>query len=94
VLFSPMLVCISLPGLLTPPSFHFEKAAFPFEIIRTVDYQGGMKIRLLKHTSAPAVPDAGSFEVRFPDGRPSVYFYFDDNIGRRYQRPATHCGEG
>ena len=42
-----------------------------------------MKIRLLKHTAAPAVPDSGSFEVRFPDGRESAYFYFEDNPGRR-----------
>lgn len=41
-----------------------------------------MKIRLLKRTSAPAVPDAGSYEVRFPDGRESLYFYWDDNPGR------------
>jgi hypothetical protein len=27
-----------------------------------------MKIRVIKHE---AVPDCGSFEVRFPDGRPS-----------------------
>jgi hypothetical protein len=25
----------------------------------------------------------GSFEVRFPDGRPSRYFYWDDIAGRR-----------
>jgi len=25
-----------------------------------------------------AVPKCGSFEVRFPDGRPSEYFYWDD----------------
>jgi hypothetical protein len=42
-----------------------------------------MKIRLLKHTVAPAVPDSGSFEVRFPNGRESIYFYWDDNPGRR-----------
>jgi hypothetical protein len=42
-----------------------------------------VKIRLVRHTAAPAVPDCGSFEVRFPDGRPSVYFYWDDNPGRR-----------
>jgi|tagenome__1003787_1003787.scaffolds.fasta_scaffold11343357_1 hypothetical protein len=41
-----------------------------------------MKIRLLKHSLAPEVPDSGSYEVRFPDGRPSVFFYFDDNPGR------------
>jgi len=42
-----------------------------------------VKIRLLRHTASPAVPDSGSYEVRFPDGRESVYFYFDDNPGRR-----------
>jgi hypothetical protein len=25
--------------------------------------------------SGEAVPDCGSYEVRFPDGRPSKYFY-------------------
>ena len=38
------------------------------------------KIRLFKHS---AVPDSGSYEVSFPDDRPSVYFYWDDNPGRR-----------
>ena len=42
-----------------------------------------MKIRLLKHTAAPAVPDSGSYEVCFLDGRPSAYFYWDDNPDRR-----------
>ena len=42
-----------------------------------------MKIRLLKHTAAPAVPDSGSYEVKFPDGRESVFFCWDDNSGRR-----------
>jgi hypothetical protein len=28
-------------------------------------------------------PRRGSYEVRFPGGRESVYFYFDDNPGRR-----------
>jgi hypothetical protein len=39
-----------------------------------------MTIRLIKHE---AVPQCGSFEVRFPDGRPSKYFYWDDIPGRR-----------
>jgi hypothetical protein len=34
-----------------------------------------MTIRIIKHE---AVPQTGSFEVRFPDGRPSVFFYWDD----------------
>ena len=42
-----------------------------------------MKIRLLRHTAAPEVPGSGSYEVRFPDGRDSIYFYWDDNPGRR-----------
>jgi hypothetical protein len=43
------------------------------------------RIRILKHE---VVPDCGSFEVRFPDGRPSQYFYFDDLPSRRL-RPET-----
>jgi hypothetical protein len=42
-----------------------------------------MTIRLLRHTAEPQIPDCDSYEVRFPDGRPSVYFYWDDNPGRR-----------
>ncbi|MGL3109153.1 hypothetical protein [Bradyrhizobium sp. BR 1432] len=37
-------------------------------------------IRLLKHE---AVPNAGSYEVRFADGRPSVFVYWDDMPSRR-----------
>ena len=39
-----------------------------------------MTIHIIKHE---AVPQTGSFEVRFPDGRPSVYFYWDDIPARR-----------
>jgi hypothetical protein len=42
-----------------------------------------MKIRLIKHE---VVPDCGSYEVRFPDGRPSRYFYFE-NLASRRLRP-------
>jgi len=28
-------------------------------------------------------PDCGNYEVRFPDGRPSKYFYFENLPGRR-----------
>jgi hypothetical protein len=38
------------------------------------------RIQLIKHE---AVPQSGSYEVRFPDGRPSQYFYFEDLPGRR-----------
>ena len=37
-------------------------------------------IRIIRHS---AVPDIGSFQARFADGRPSRYFYFDDVLGRR-----------
>ena len=37
-----------------------------------------MKIRIIKHE---VVPDCGSYEVRFPDGRPSKYFYFENLLG-------------
>jgi len=42
-----------------------------------------MKIRIIRHE---VVPESGSFEVRFPDGRPSRYFYWD-NIPSRWLRP-------
>jgi hypothetical protein len=38
------------------------------------------RIRIIKHE---AMPICGSFEVQFPDGRPSRYFYWDDEPSRR-----------
>ena len=38
------------------------------------------RVRIIKHE---AVPDCGSFEVRFADGRESIYFYWDDLPSRR-----------
>ena len=38
------------------------------------------RIRIIKHE---AVPGCGSFEVRFPDGRASQFFYWDDIPARR-----------
>jgi hypothetical protein len=35
-------------------------------------------VRLIKHE---AVPKCGSFEVLFPDGRASAFFYWDDVAG-------------
>jgi hypothetical protein len=40
-------------------------------------------VRLIKHE---VVPKCGSFEVRFPDGRPSQYFYWEDLPGRRLRQ--------
>jgi hypothetical protein len=37
-------------------------------------------VRIIRHS---IVPDTGSFEVRFSDGRKSVYFYWDDLPSRR-----------
>jgi hypothetical protein len=37
-------------------------------------------VRLIKQE---AVPTCGSYEVRFSDGRPSRYFFWDDIPGRR-----------
>ena len=39
-----------------------------------------MTVRLIKHET---VPGTGSFEVRFADGRRSMYLYFDDLPSRR-----------
>jgi hypothetical protein len=39
-----------------------------------------MTVRIIKHE---AVPKCGSYEVRFSDGRPSEFFYWDDEPGRR-----------
>jgi hypothetical protein len=39
-----------------------------------------MPIQLIKHE---VIPDCGSFEVQFSDGRASAYFYFEDNASRR-----------
>lgn len=37
-------------------------------------------IRIIPHER---VKDTGSYEVKFPDGRESVYFRFEDNPSRR-----------
>jgi hypothetical protein len=39
-----------------------------------------MSIRIIKHE---AVSQTGSFEVKYSDGQPSRYFYFEDVPGRR-----------
>jgi hypothetical protein len=49
---------------------------------RQTNNRAGMtdRIRVIWHE---AVKGCGSFEVRFPDGRPSQYFYWDDVPSRR-----------
>jgi hypothetical protein len=39
------------------------------------------RIRIIPH-APEGIPDSGSFEVWFADGRESQYFYWDDNPGR------------
>ena len=46
-------------------------------------------VRLIKHQ---AVPQSGSFEIRFPDKRPSKFMYWDDDAGRRSIRPGKVDG--
>ena len=38
------------------------------------------RIRIIKHE---AVPKCGSYEVKFPDGRPSKFFYWENIPGQR-----------
>ena len=38
------------------------------------------RIQIIRHEP---VPKCGSYEVRFPDGRPSKFFYWEDIPGRR-----------
>ena len=45
-----------------------------------------MPIRLIKDE---AVPGCGSFEVRYDDGRPSKYFYWEDVPSRRLREHLT-----
>ena len=36
-----------------------------------------MKVQIIKHEAASG---CGSYEVRFADGRPSLFFYWDDRL--------------
>jgi hypothetical protein len=50
--------------------------------LRPMKIEQKRRVRLIPHE---AVLDAGSFEVAYPDGRPSDFFYFDDNSGRPFR---------
>ena len=41
------------------------------------------RIRIFKHE---AIPGSGSIEVQFPDGRESLFFYWDNIPARRLRR--------
>lgn len=45
------------------------------------------RIRIIPH-SPEGILYCGSFEVRFPDGRPSQFFYWDDVATRRLRTEA------
>jgi hypothetical protein len=48
-----------------------------------------MPIRLIRHETIlkdGSSLNCGSYEVRFPDGRESVYFYWDDVASRRLRQ--------
>jgi len=49
-----------------------------------------MTVSLIKHEN---VPDSGSFEVQFDDGRPSKYFYWDDEPSQRLRSEQLGRGE-
>lgn len=45
------------------------------------------RIRIIPH-SPEGILYCGSFEVRFPDGRPSQFYFWDDIPGRRLRTEA------
>ena len=47
------------------------------------------RIRIIRHEP---VPQSGSYEVRFADGRASRFYYYDDVLARRL-RPETLASE-
>lgn len=55
---------------------------------RMKDVMKGDPIRIIPHRIA-IIPDIGSFEVRFADGRDSVHFHWDDHPGRRAMSMST-----
>ena len=76
-----------LPRHLAPLSGGYRLSREP--TIETTLKPHVMQIRLIKHE---AVPQCGSYEVRFSDDRPSKYFYWDDVSSQRF-RPEMLTGE-
>src|ERR1700752_3416479 len=77
---------LGLPNFL--PSLVLESPAASLRT-RSAESWGMPAVRLIKHE---VIPKCGSFEVRFPDGAPSRYFYWDDLPSRRL-RPDLVDGE-
>ena len=75
------------PGRPAPLSCGYRLSREP--TIETTLKPHVMQIRLIKHE---AVPQCGSYEVRFSDDRPSKYFYWDDVSSQRF-RPEMLTGE-
>jgi hypothetical protein len=46
--------------------------------------------RIIRHE---AVPNCGSYEVRFSDGRSAKYFYWDDEPSRRLREEQMDSSE-
>jgi hypothetical protein len=61
-----------------------ERAVFLDEIEQFIARLSALKakitVRIIKHE---AVPNSGSFEVKYSDGQPSRYFYFEDVPGHQ-----------
>jgi len=69
---TPLVVAKSVSG---PKPWRLARAVPAAESCGMLD-----RIRIIPHE---AVPRCGSYEVRFPDGRPSRFYYWDDIAGRR-----------
>ena len=71
-------------GVSVPIPFSNMNGLCPFTNIRAESAAESCgvtnRIRIIPHE---AVPRCGTFEFRFPDGRPSLYFCWDDIPGRR-----------
>ena len=78
--------CLHCSGLGLPRCFSdaVGRSSRLFRNVQITNFSARrMKIKLIKHE---VIQDCGSYEVRFPDGRPSRFFYFE-NLPSRRLRP-------